>query len=128
MIPVQLKAKEFYLIAYLLLSDESSQTFNLLNRIREAIIGAAAEDDDLVVVNVTKEEVINAYRKLTFAPEGIFNDANTSMYNQLSSQIATGVLNNEQEWVALGETLSGIRTENLNRANDFIAVAKTKLS
>jgi hypothetical protein len=126
MVTVQLKAKEFLLIAYTLLNEPSNSTFGLLTRIKNAT--ASQNDDTVVSVEASEAEVEMVYRKLTNAPEGIFNAYNDSMFNQLSSQIQAGAANDDQAWVSIGNKLSVIRAENLGRADQFIAFAKTKFA
>jgi len=126
MVTVQLKAKEFFLIAYTLLNETSNSTFALLSRIKAATSGA--NDDDLVSVQASESEIEIVYRKLTNAPEGVFSNYNDSMFVQLSSQIEAGVQNNEEEWISIGSKITTIRTENLGRADQFIAYAKTKFA
>jgi len=126
MVTVQLKSKEFLLIAYTLLNEQSNATFGLLTRIKNA---TSSQDDDTVVsVDASEAEVEMVYRKLTNAPEGIFNTYNDSMFSQLSVQIQAGAANDDQEWISIGNKLSVIRAENLGRADQFIAYAKTKFA
>jgi hypothetical protein len=126
MVTVQLKAKEFLLIAYTLLNEPSNSTFGLLTRIKNA---TASQDDDTVVsVEASESEVEMVYKKLTNAPEGIFNESNDSMYSQLSAQIQDGIANNNQSWISIGSKLSAIRSENLGRVAQFVSFAKTKFA
>lgn len=125
MVSVQLKVKEFYLIANSLLTEQSSQVFSLLDRIKAAVSGQA--DDDIVSVDATQQEVELVYRKLTLAPEGIYSEYNASMFGQLQVQIQDGVSSGDAEWIALGTSIEAVRTENLQRADNYIAYAKIKL-
>lgn len=126
MVSVQLKTKEFYLVANSLLVEQSAQVFSLLDRIKTAANGQA--DDDLISVDATEQEIELVYRKLTLAPEGIYSEYNASMFAQLQTQIADGVAADNAEWISIGNKLQAIRTENLARADQFIAYAKLKLA
>jgi hypothetical protein len=126
MVSVQLKSKEFYLIAFNFLNDTSANSFSLLDRIKTAT--AETEDEDLVSIDASKDEIILAYRKLTNSPEGIYNEYNASMFTQLQTQIADGVANDNQEWIEIGQQLTTIRNENLAKADQFISYAKNKLA
>jgi hypothetical protein len=126
MVSVQLKVKEFYLIAFNFLNDSSSISFSLLDRIKSACQGAA--DDDIVTVQATEAEVQLAYRKLTNAAEGIYREYNLSMFTQLETQIQAGVAAGIDEWIWIGTNLQTIRNENLARADEFISYAKNKLA
>jgi hypothetical protein len=126
MVQVTLKAKEFLLIAYTLLNESSNQSFSLLQRIKDAVDGVG--DDDLVSINTNEAEVEYVYRKLTLSPEGIFNEPNTSMFQQLQVQIQTGISAGNQEWIFIGDKLTAIRIENLSKANQYINYAKQKLA
>ncbi len=122
---IQLKAKEFYLAAFTLFNEPSSQTFNLLHRIQVATTGVL--DEDVVSVSAEVSEIELVYRKLTNSPEGVFAQINDAMYLGLSAQIAAGIANNDAEWIELGTKLGAIRDENLSLANSYIAYAKQKL-
>lgn len=126
MVTITLKSKEFLLIAYTLLSEESNSTFGLLSRIKTAT--NLATDDQLVSVDASTEEVEDVYKRLTNAPEGIFNNYNDSMFTQLTTQIQDGISNNDSDWILIGSKISAIRTENLARADAYVAYAKLKLS
>lgn len=126
MLPIQLKTKEFYLIANSLFNDPSSQVFSLLDRIKSATEGK--QDNDLTIVNATNQEIEIVYRKLTMSPEGIYNESNASMFSQLNAQVQQGISDNDQEWIDLGFTLNQIRTRNLAAAEEIMAYAKSKLA
>lgn len=126
MVTVNLKAKEFYLIAFNFLNDSSSTSFSLLDRIKTACVGA--NDNDVVSISATTDEVQLAYRKLTNSAEGIYSEYNQLMFTQLQTQIQDGIASNDDEWILIGTNISAIRNENLARADEFISYAKMKLA
>jgi hypothetical protein len=126
MVSIQLKSKEFLLIAYNLFSEPSNQSFSLLDRIKSATNGK--EDDDLTIVSASKDEVITIYKKLTNQSEGVYNQINDSMFTQLQSQMADGIASNEDEWIEIANKISIIREDNLSKVDVFISYIKEKFA
>lgn len=122
---IELKSKHFYLIASILLKDSGAKWFSLLNKIKDATAGA--NDDDLVVVETTKDVLVEVFRGIANLPEGSFTNINNEMLTILQPQIATGIANNVQEWIDAGTEIEAIRNENLSRADLLIGWAKTQL-
>lgn len=126
MVSVQLKVKEFLVIANSLFTEQSSQAFSLLSRIKSATSGQS--DDALVTVDATTQEVELVYRKLTLSPEGIYSEINASMFAQLQAQIVAGTTAGDTEWIYIGTNLNAIRTENLGRIDDYVNYVKAKFA
>lgn len=124
-IEIELKSKHFYLIASILLKDAGAKWFATLNKIKDATAGK--NDDDLVIVETTKDILVEVYRGIANLPEGSFTNINNEMLSILQPQIVTGVANGVQEWIDAASELSAIRTENLSRADVLIGWAKTQL-
>lgn len=124
-IEIELKSKHFYLIASILLKDAGAKWFATLNKIKDATAGK--NDDDLVIVETTKDILVEVYRGIANLPEGSFTNINNEMLSILQPQIVTGVANGVREWIDAASELSAIRTENLSRADVLIGWAKTQL-
>lgn len=111
MISIQLKAKHFYLVANELFSQPAVSAFNTLSNIKTACSGVA--DDDLVTINASLNEIIGVFSRLAQRPEGSYNQVNSEMLDLLTPQVTAGVLAEDPEWIALNDSISSIRTQNL---------------
>jgi hypothetical protein len=144
MIEIQLKAKHFYLIADILLSEiarysavknylAGAESIGLVVNVSQPVIDdirttcQSLNDDDLATVSVGVETFVNVFRILAQKPEGSYNNINTEMMDLLTTQIATGVGNNNAEWISLNEQVTSIRTENLQVVTNQIANGKGRL-
>jgi len=125
MIQIQLKAKHFYLIADILFGAAAYVSFNTLEKIKTACTGL--NDDDLTTVEVDVDTFVNIFRILAQKPEGSYNNVNTEMLDLLTTQITTGVGNDDAEWISLNEQVTSIRAENLQVVTNQIANGKGRL-
>lgn len=122
---IQLKAKHFYYIAYMIKGKPSSDYFGLILNIKTATANVA--DDDLVSVATTPSQVGAIYDILTMNPEGQAAVINEEMYQLLSTQIQTNIqqMQPDPEWVSLYQIITDIRSMNLGVAAKIIDAGKT---
>lgn len=125
MIQIELKAKHFYLIADILFGFAASSTFLTLHKIQNACSGVT--DEDLVTVESDVNTITSVFQTLSQKPEGSYNEPNTEMYNLLLPQIATGVGNDDPEWILLSLNITDIRTTNFELITNSIQDAKSRL-
>jgi hypothetical protein len=125
MIQIQLKAKHFYLISEILFGYAAYTSFSTLHKIKVACSGAS--DDDLVIIESDVNTITSVFQTLSQKPEGSYNMINDEMLQLLSPQIATGISNNEQEWIDLGDNVTAIRAANLDVITTSIANGKSRL-
>jgi len=125
MIQIELKAKHFYLIADILFGAAAYVSFNTLEKIKTACTGL--NDDDLTTVEVGVDTFVSIFRILAQKPEGSYNNVNTEMMDLLTTQITTGVGNDDAEWISLNEQVTSIRAENLQVVTNQIANGKGRL-
>ena len=125
MIQVQLKAKHYFLIADILFGAAAYVSFATLEKIKTACQGL--QDDDTATVEIDVPTFLNVFNILTQKPEGSYNNVNTEMMDMLTPQIQAGVVNNDPEWISLGEQVTEIRANNLQVVTDSITSGKNKL-
>lgn len=126
MVQVELKAKHFYLISYLLFRDQASVSFSTLEKIKTATVNKL--DDDLTTVESDVNFFITVFKKLGAEPEGQFTNPNEEMYNLLVPQIQAGVTAEDQDWITLSTEIQSIRTANQDNVAAYIQYAKAKLN
>lgn len=125
MVQVELKAKHFYLISYLLFRDQASLSFSVLERIKTACQNKL--DDDLATVEIDVDFFIRIFNKLGGEPEGQYTNSNEEMYNLLVPQIQSGVSSNDPNWITLSDQIQAIRSSNQGNILAYIQYAKDKL-
>lgn len=121
---IQLKAKHFYYIAQQVKGKPTSEYFSLILNIKSASNGV--QDNDLLSVATTPNQVGAIYDMLTMNPEGQAAVINEEMYQLLSAQIQTNMSQQspDPEWVSLYNIISDIRTMNLGVADRIIDAGK----
>jgi hypothetical protein len=122
MIFVQLKAKHFYLVANILSTFPADYSFRTLEKIKVGCEGLG--DEDLTTIGVTTDELLSVFSILAQKPEGSYNNINTEMLDLLTPQVTTGVSLGNADWVFIGETITGVRTKNLQVVTEAIQRGK----
>lgn len=110
MIQLQLKAKHFFFIANDLKNAAAYQFFSLLNRIKSATAGK--ENDELVTVETSVDDLIFVFRLLSEKKEGEANMINTQMMELITPQIQAGAGANNPEWLQVYQQITAVREAN----------------
>lgn len=125
MISVQLQAKHFYFVTNDLMRYAAMEYNSLLKRI--AMQCGGVEDDDLVAVSTSVDDLVKIFSLVADKPEGQTNRINTEMMTLLEPQINAGIAAGDQEWIDAAQKINNIRNANWSVTDQAIVNGKAFL-
>jgi hypothetical protein len=126
MININLKAKHYRLIAYLLKNIAAYQVFNILSTIKNSVSNEAKDTDE--IISVDPKELTFVYPILSNMKEGEAAEINKEMDYMLRPQMEAGIISGNQEWGYVAQFIQNHKDSYKDQLQKYIDEGKEFLN